>query len=111
MKGESLENWAMLLEEGRLGRREDRERPDEFMCDACYYERLKGMKEEDLDWHASYQLGVMHLYYGKEEAAREAFLYSLRLRENHGPAMAWGCLRCKRNGPRRRRNGWKRELA
>lgn len=86
MKGESLENWAMLLEEGRLGRREDRERPDEFMCDACYYERLKGMKEEDLDWHASYQLGVMHLYYGKEEAAREAFLYSLRLREN-----PWAC--------------------
>ena len=86
MTGESLENWAMLLKEGRLGQGEDRDRPDEFMCDSCYYERLKCIKEEDLDWHASYQLGVMHLYYGKEEAAREAFLYSFRRKEN-----PWAC--------------------
>ena len=44
------------------------------------------MAKEERDWHASYQLGVMHLYHGQEEEAREAFLDSLRVREN-----PWAC--------------------
>lgn len=90
--------WLEFLETGRFFAHDPEERPDDFMCDRMYYERLnETIKTDNSDnWYAHYQLGVMHLYYGKKKKGRKELKKSWKIAKNCWACHALGCAYIKK---------------
>lgn len=85
--------WADFLKSGILLKPNVQERPNHFMCDVIYYDRLRETieKENAGNWYAHYQLGVMHLYYGRNKAGRKELKKSFKLDANCWACHGLGC--------------------
>lgn len=92
---EGKKKWIDFLENGVFFSWNPKNQPDDFMCDAPYYNRLKETitKENKENWYAHYQLGAMHMYHCAYKKAKKEFKESLKLQEScwacHGLACAY----------------------
>lgn len=85
--------WADFLKSGILVEQDVREKPDCFLSDKTCYARLMETIETANagNWYAHYQLGVMHLYRGKNKAGRKELKRSFKLAPNCWACHGLGC--------------------
>ncbi len=97
---EGEKQWADFLRTEIFFTRDPKERPDGFMCDRAYYERLKETAETKnaKNWYARYQLGVMHIYNGANKKGRKELKRSWELAENCWACHGLGCAYIKEGG-------------
>lgn len=90
---ERVIKWADFLNNGILYKPDAGERPEHFMCDKVYYDCLKKTIEGENaeNWYAHYQLGVMHLYHGRNKAGRKELKRSWKLEPNCWACHGLGC--------------------
>lgn len=81
---DSAQMWKNFLETGSFPQRNTSERPDDFMCDRIFLDKLKiaVQGDEEGNWYAHYHLGLLYAYYEDIEMAVREFRQSLSLEES-----------------------------
>lgn len=78
-------DWAEFLSTGIFMKPEPFDIPEDFQCDEIFYKALQDnieKPENNGNWYAHYQLGVLHIYHHCYKKAKEELNRSLELREN-----------------------------
>ncbi|MDD3139034.1 MAG: DUF5107 domain-containing protein [Lachnospiraceae bacterium] len=76
--------WLQFLKTGILEEIEVSKRPEDFMCDTIFFEKLKETihTTNKNNWYAYYQLGVCYFEHKNYQKAAELWEQSLHIKEN-----------------------------